>query len=182
MGIMLSYADLRNIEQKEKSSSSLTEIGSDFYQHALAHIKELENRAEEEAAKNPSGKKTMLLAEELRNTKRIWENILERREKKIVLAALSMMRGGTHRLNSLSREETIFYESIETALKVHREYIMKSQKKETTTIRMLKDVPQFVGTDLKKYTLKKEDVLSLPTDVATVLIQRKAAEEITPSF
>lgn len=179
---MLTYTDLRNIEQKEKSSSFLADVGSEFYQHALAYIQELEDRAEEETKKDSSGKKAMLLAEEIRNTKRIWETILERREKKIVLAALSAMRGGAHRPDHLTHEENAFYESIEMVLQTHRECIMKSRKKETTTVRVLMDVPQFVGTDMKKYALKKEDVLSLPADVAAILIQRKAAEELTTSL
>ncbi|HDN51164.1 MAG TPA: hypothetical protein ENG06_05260, partial [Thermoplasmatales archaeon] len=82
---MLNYSALRNIEQKEKTTSTLTQIDADFYRQALEHIQKLEERLHEEKMKNPAAKTLILLAEELRNTKRLWESIFERREKKIVL-------------------------------------------------------------------------------------------------
>ena len=179
---MLSYSKLRNIEQKEKASPFLTNIGIDFYKQAAQHIKELEEKVEEEKIKNPTSKKLVLLSDELRNTKRIWESIFERREKKIVLAALSAVRGGKALPENLTREEKIFFDSLLELLKEHRKRIFEGYEKEFVIIRILKDIPQFVGSDMKKYSLKKEDVISLPQDVAKVLIQRKAAEEITANF
>ncbi len=179
---MLSYSKLRNIEQREKASSFLTDIGPDFYKQAIQHIKELEERVEEEKIKNPASKKLVLLADELRNTKRVWENIFERREKKIVLAALSAVRGGKAIPENLTREEKVFYEALVSLLKEHRKRIFESQEKEFVIVRITKDIPQFVGSDMKKYSLKKEDVISLPPDVAKVLLARGAAEAIKADF
>lgn len=175
---MLNYSKLRNIEQKEKNSPYLTDIGTEFYKEAIEHIKKLEEKIEEEKIKNPASKKIILLSDELRNTKRIWESIFERREKKIVLAALSAVRGGKAMPENLTREEKIFYEDLVNLLKENRKRIFEKQKKEFLIIRILKDIPPFVGSDMKKHILKKEDVISMPVEMANLLINRGAAEKV----
>ncbi|KAA0000099.1 MAG: hypothetical protein FE047_02430 [Thermoplasmata archaeon] len=179
---MLNYAKLRNIEEKEKGSAMLTEVGADFYRIANQYINELEDRIEEEKIRNPSSKKILLIADELRNAKRLLESIFERREKKIVLAALSSARGGKSMPENLTREEKIFYEAMLGLFKENRKRIFESNKKEFLIVRVIKDIPQFMGSDMKKYSLKKEDVISLPYEVAQLLIKRGAAEEINPDF
>jgi len=175
---MLSYSKLRNIEQNEKNSSYLTNIGIDFYQEALSYIKEIEEKIEEERLKNPSSHKLILLSDELRNTKRILNNIFERREKKIIMAALTFARTGKKMPENMTREEKLFYENLINVIKENRKKIFEFKKKDFMVIRMLQDLSQFVGNDMKKYILHKEDVISMPIEVAKILIERKAAEEI----
>lgn len=175
---MLSYSKIRNIEQNEKMASGLTDIGINFYQEAVSYIKEMEEKIEGERIKNPSSRKIMLLSDELRNTKRILKNIFERREKKIVMNALLMARTEGKTPENLTREEKIFYDSLLKILKENRKKIFEVKKKEFAILRILKDVPQFVDSNMKKYRLKKEDIISLPVEVAKILIERKAAEEI----
>ncbi len=55
----------------------------------------------------------------------------------------------------------------------------KPKFKEYALVRMLKDVPTFVGMDTRNYTLAKEDVAMVPAVNAQALITRKAAVEIT---
>ncbi|KAA0009492.1 MAG: DNA replication complex GINS family protein [Thermoplasmata archaeon] len=179
---MLTYSKLRNIEQNEKMVSSLTSIGIDFYQEALSYISELEEKIEEERRKDPASRKLLLLSDELRNTKRILNNIFERREKKIIMAALLAARAARKPPENMTREEKIFYENLVELLKENRRKIFELKRKEFLTIRILKDLPQFVGNDMKKYSLRKEDVISLPLDVAKILIEREAAEEIKPAW
>lgn len=45
-------------------------------------------------------------------------------------------------------------------------------------IRVIKDMPEFMGTDKRKYFLKKDDILSIPENMADMLEKRKAAEKI----
>jgi DNA replication factor GINS len=40
---------------------------------------------------------------------------------------------------------------------------------------MLRDVPTFVGTDGRNYTVGKEDIITLPEDNAEILCRRGAA-------
>ena len=44
--------------------------------------------------------------------------------------------------------------------------------------RVIKDMPNFVGTDTKSYTLKKNDVVSLPEDMQEMLSKRKVVEKL----
>ena len=44
--------------------------------------------------------------------------------------------------------------------------------------RVIKDMPNFVGTDAKSYTLKKNDVVSLPKDMQEMLSKRKVVEKL----
>ncbi len=179
---MLNYSKLRNMEQREKSTSLLLDIGADFYKQTAQYVKEIEDRLEEEKIKNPSSKKIVLLSDELRNTKRVWESIFERREKKIVLSALSFARGGKEMPKNLTREEKIFYDAMIETLKEHRKRVFENYEKEFIVVRITEDIPQFIGSDMKKYSLKKEDVISLPCDVAKILIKRGVAEEIMANF
>ena len=40
------------------------------------------------------------------------------------------------------------------------------------------DIPEFVGTDTKKYNLRKEDIISTPEDMANMLCKRNAVERL----
>jgi len=175
---MLTYSKLRNIEQNEKMSSSLTDIGIDFYKEAISYIKELEEKIEDERKREPASRKLMLLSDELRNTKRILNTIFERREKKIIMAALLAARAPRKPPENMTREERNFYEALLELIKENRKRIFEAKKKEFVILRILKNIPQFVGSDMKKYVLGKEDVICMPEDVAKILIERNAAEEI----
>lgn len=219
------YTKLRSLERRERQSPELMNIGDDFFEEAVRHIQRLEARLEEERRKNPSSKKVLLISDELRNTKRIWKSIYERREKKVVQAALSAARGGSHTPKYLTRQERRFYDRLVSLLQENRERILagdtleeetpetapaaedrteetqeapasqessepesprldaddaqESEEEPDVTLRMLQDMPSFVGSDMNNYALKKEDVVVLPKQTADILVERGAAEEIT---
>lgn len=52
------------------------------------------------------------------------------------------------------------------------------QKNKNPIVRIIKDIPEFIGTDEKKYSLKNNDVLSLPEDMVEMLLKRGVAERI----
>ncbi|MEA2053985.1 MAG: hypothetical protein U9O96_02540 [Candidatus Thermoplasmatota archaeon] len=179
-----SYTKLRSLERMERQSPELMNIGNDFYESAFGYINELEKRFEEERAENPSSKKLILISDELRNSRRIWKSIFERREKKVVQAALSAARSGSSPPKFLTDQEKIFYERLLKILQENRETIFEERKEnkklhvDNTVLRILKNVPPFVGSNMKKYHLKKEDVITMPKETAEILIKRGAAEEI----
>ncbi len=55
----------------------------------------------------------------------------------------------------------------------------KDISKEYIVVRLLKDIPTFVGVDGRNYTLSKEDIAVLSAVNAKALINRKAAVQIT---
>ncbi|MBN2245272.1 MAG: hypothetical protein JW755_05460, partial [Candidatus Aminicenantes bacterium] len=126
---------------------------------------------------------------EIKNTKRLTQGIYERREKKIVQGALATARGGTPHLKYLTEQEKQFYEKVLGTLQEGRRMIIEEKHQNTNDmtedthimVRVLQDIPQFVGQDMKKYTLKEEDVVTLPPDIAKILIKRGVAEKIKNS-
>jgi len=181
----LTYEELRKIEQLERSTPDLVKLDSDFYRYLRDHIENLEEKLQLEQKTNIGSRKSMLLINEIKNTKRLTEGIYERREKKIVQGALAAVRGGTPHLKYLTELEKHFYEKLLGTLQEGRRMIIeeKHQNKDDShvMVRVLQDIPQFVGHNMKKYTLKEEDVTTLPPDIAKILIERGVAEKIKHS-
>ena len=45
-------------------------------------------------------------------------------------------------------------------------------------MRINQDIPEFIGTDGKKYNLKKNDIISLQYNMCNMLIKRGVAEKV----
>jgi len=200
----INYKNLRKIQQIEKESPTLTKIESSFYTALSDYLKYLDSRLEKES----SAQKQMLLKEEVQNTKKIATNIYEQREKKIILAAISKARGGEPDLKNLVGVERNLFDSILQMMVQTREELLnkktrekeeertvesnvepkaENKKQEIVTpkqqntnpiVMVAKDIPEFIGTDAKKYNLRKGDVLSLPKDMSDTLSKRDAVKEI----
>ena len=96
MDVDLVYKDLRKIQLIEEETSSLTKIKEGFYSDILAlhwNTNEISD-------------------EEVPNVKRIVTQIYFLREKKIILAALSKVRGGKPDIKNMLDEEKKLFDSI----------------------------------------------------------------------
>lgn len=194
----INYRTLRKIQEMEKNSPVLTDLKSDFYNDLSEYIENLKNRFESET----SSHKQALLREEIENTKKIAFNIYEQREKKILLATASKVRGGNPDLKNLINIEKDLFDSILNLMLKSREKILEIETKEkksndTITVEPKKedkieekqgnynpivlvtqDIPEFIGTDEKKYNLRNNDVLSLPQDMSEMLSKRGVVKKI----
>jgi DNA replication initiation complex subunit (GINS family) len=191
----LNYKTLRKLQQAEQGSSVLTKIPISFYQDLSAYIKNLDQSVQKE--KNPL--KLKLFTDETVNTKKIATSIYELREKKIVQAALATARGATPDLSNMLDIEKRLYTSLDDQIKISRKEIfeepgcrpqrqpppstpdIQEPKTEPNThpiVRVMQDTPQFVGTDEKTYSLRKEDVLSLPNEMAEPLLKRGVVQQV----
>ncbi|MCJ2534194.1 MAG: hypothetical protein LN364_03050, partial [Candidatus Thermoplasmatota archaeon] len=55
----------------------------------------------------------------------------------------------------------------------------KEQKNNTNAIvQVTQDTPEFVGTDMKTYSLRKNDVLTLPEEMSIPLLERGVVKQI----
>lgn len=193
----ISYVTLRKIQQAEKTSSTLTKIDEHFYERLSRFIADLNERLSRESVT----KKQMLLGEEIQNIEKIATSIYEQREKKILLAAMSKSRGGTPNIKNLIDGEKQLFDEIYNLLKQSRKTLLegKTQDVEKTEeetadkdemgtekprnknpiVRILTDIPEFVGTDTRTYNLRAGDILSLPPDICHTLTKRNVAEEIS---
>ena len=168
---------------------------------------------------------------ELESAKKLLEDIVSRRQRKIIFAALGAMRGSAPPTNMTEDEQKFFDQSM-VLLKQNKEsaldkYISASASAEqkieearqsieliknamsaiapektvdmtasrndaaiapeqplkalttngTRMVKILSDMPKFVGTDLNEYgPYKTGDVVKLPSEIRAVLVARNAAE------
>jgi DNA replication initiation complex subunit (GINS family) len=189
----ISYKALRKIQQQEKTLPLLTRINQNFYKKFSEHIKNLQRIAENEE----NSHKIKLFNDEIQNTKNIALNIYELREKKIVQAALSKVRGGKPNLKNLLKIENKLFDSLVEQIIVSRKEILEQkiekniktkstqgtgekeqENNKNAIVRVTRDTPEFVGTDMKTYSLRKDDVLTLPEEMSTPLLKRGIVKQI----
>ncbi|HEY0090707.1 MAG TPA: hypothetical protein VGB37_17790 [Candidatus Lokiarchaeia archaeon] len=193
----INYRNLRKIQQMEKNSPSLTEIKPDFFNKLSEYLEYLNKRFESET----SSQKRMLLNDEIQNTKKIAYNIYEQREKKILLAVISKARGGDPDIKNMTDIEKNLFEPILEIIQNSRRKILEKEttqavpnnintnkleekkkddniKNSNPILRVVQDIPEFVGTDEKKYNLKNNDIISLPEDMSDMLLKRGVVKKI----
>lgn len=195
----LSYKTLRKIQQMEKNSPSLTALIPGFYNALSEYLENLDSRLNEES----SSQKKMMLKDEIQNIRKIVVSIYEQREKKILLAAVSKARGGNPDLKNLESREKDLFDSVLNLMTQSRgqlldkDIIKRELKKDESTVepdtkndqendqsntnpimRITEHIPEFIGTDEKKYNLRKGDIVTLPENMSKMLIKKGVAEEI----
>lgn len=194
----INYRTLRQIQQTEKNSPLLSDLKTNFYVDLSKYLEELTNRFKNES----SSQKQTLLKDEIQNTQKIAINIYELREKKILLAAMSKARGGNPDKNNMINIEKNLFDSILNILKKTRDEFLKEESTEKKNNSEIKDepkkpektdetnkntnpivivtesIPEFIGTNEKKYNLRKNDVLSLPDDMCDMLSRRGVVKKI----
>ncbi len=192
-----------NILRDEKKSK-LVPLDNDFYEKAARQIRELEE--EKKKIEDTYSTKYAIIEDESRTARKAIENIIERRTKKIITEAAlraSSKQKEKQDLDSMTLEEREFYNRllevmtewrgglfdkmlgktkiVQQASLENKENENRDKKdisKEYIVVRLLKDIPTFVGADGRNYTLAKEDVAVLSAVNAKALINRKAAIQI----
>ena len=200
----INYRTLREIQQLEKKSPILTELKSSFYFEITKFVEELKTRLQNES----SSQKQTLLNEEMENIQKISINIYELREKKILLAAITKARGGNPDIKNMINTEKKLFDSILNILNTSRIHLLENktnknekieieEKKEepekieekpiesndinknsNPIVRVIEDVPEFIGTNEMRYNLRKNDILSLPEDMCKMLSRRGVVKKI----
>jgi len=195
----MSYKTLRKIQQMEKNFPGLAELHPDYYNALSEYLTKLENRLSEES----SSQKKMILGDEIQNIKKIVTNIYEQREKKILLAAISKARGGNPDVKNLEIMEKNLFDSILNLMLQSRRQLLEQEpikidsEKHNLTVepivkndesddqgnsnpimRITENIPEFIGTDERKYNLQEGDVVSLPENMDKLLSNRGVAEKI----
>jgi DNA replication initiation complex subunit (GINS family) len=173
----LSYDELRKIQARERASPVLQSIPDGFYASVMKLI----------AKKSESLKSNFSLAEarEYESMLKVLEDIHERRMQKIVLRA--MKSGGGQEEIAPTKEEGELFEKISKAVVGERERFnsiagggeSKAGEERIKRIKILKNLPKFVGTDLKVYgPFREGDSAELPEKEAQLLVSRGIAEHM----
>ncbi len=182
---LITYETIREVERSERSEE-LQRLPQGFF----------------EAVNNwmnvKKSKKDGSSIIELENAKKSIDRIIMSRMKKIVLGAMTTTMKNKLPPGNLTDSERVFFDEVVSILKKYRndmhektfgieeivEEKIESVKKsvddlKTKRVKILTEVPRFVGSDMKNYgPLKEGDDIVLPEDIAEILVSRKAAEEM----
>ncbi len=196
------------VYREESQKKALSRLEPDFWERVQAYVEALEGDLKKESSRDPNSAKAALLRDELKKVLKRREQIYQYRERKMALmvtsaasgasvdtspltrleersfkALLEVLEGGRSRAFGMAVEEE--REAKEEAPKETKKEVKRERKKpakavkEKTLVRILEDVPPFLGLDMT-YKLRKEDVVTLPDEVAKVLISKGKAERIRP--
>ncbi|MEW6328503.1 MAG: hypothetical protein AB1468_00130 [Candidatus Micrarchaeota archaeon] len=188
----ITYEYLRRAQARERGSPVLSELPDEFYASVQAAVERWDRRTRERFSLSE--------AKEYENILKIIRDIYARREQKIVLAALRSARG-EERPSGLAPAEQEFFESVarvvgennrrfeslilrraselrEDAQAFESAGKERQGAKDRKRIRLLSDLPTFIGFDMSTYgPFKSGEMHSLPKRDAELLISKKFAEE-----
>lgn len=206
---IITYETFRKFQRMERENKELQELPGDFYESCNEWIKR-KNKAYQKT-------KNKMILKEIENVMSIIRDILDRRERKLLMAAIKAVRSDAPPKNLLPYEEKHFDAIVEHLKKV-REGILeiikggegekkpKEEKKDEKDekdkekymeeikediknksklkklegyrlVKILEDVPQFLGVKEKTYgPLKKDDLVTLEEKVADLLVSKNKAE------
>lgn len=194
----MNLEDLRLIQANERRSQGLQALERDFYKRAMAYINELDD-----SKRQADDARVAMIEDELQSAKRVIDDIFKRRLGKIVKMASTRAFGlDIHPEDATQGEQKIFEQLVSSIQEGKSEILgsilqsraTKTEKtfkrtessllkrtdigKEFTVVRILKDIPTFMGTDGRSYQLSEEDVVVLPKANAKALCDRRVAVTI----
>ena len=193
---MLTYADLKNTYHTEKKTSSLSKLNNNFYSAArdliaqvddlhgahlskiLSEVYELRKNKIMLAAARSHKPENLITAEvemydEIVNKLENFRNNLLhaqteiREEEKIKEVPKREIQGGEEKL-----------EIKPEALAGEKREKREKHEKEKIKIRIMKNVPAIIGSDLKHYELMEGDEVVMPEIDANILIENEIAVRI----
>jgi DNA replication initiation complex subunit (GINS family) len=206
--VTITYETLYELLRREKSREELQKLDSDFLQSVFRYLDDKNKILVAPQTGIFGAEEHRKTQNQLINVKTILTELYNRREKKIINAALDESRTGTMLLNKelLLAQEKVLYDELVNVLKGSRKEILlntlalkasesakpveandespKDLKTEPISqnskkLRFKQEVPKFMGTDLQVYgPFKPDQEAVLPSDVAKVIINKGKAEEI----
>ncbi len=195
-GDEIGFSEISDVHRNERRSKVLTKLPGRFYDRAAKYLTKKKEEYDAES-RNPSNPRAMMLQDEIKKLDKRMSQIYEMRERKIALASLGgtkpenmIQRDGAlfeelvsvlihYRTGKESRapkvrttieeEVGIIPEVVEFQTEFVEETVEPEEKVlDATVVHVLEDIPPFVDVD-QTYTLKKNDIVTLPTQFADLL-------------
>lgn len=202
----ITYELLYDVLRKEKTRAELQKLEDSFYKEVTDYIKSKKEILSSQEKKESifTTIEVQKTRKQIENVQKILKELYDKRETKIIQLAMMASRNNilTNDKGLMLEEEKKFYDNLVNHLNIFREDILNNivqgiepnlkekeepkdlkttvmPSKKTRLIRLINEVPKFVGTDLNTYgPFEKEDVASLPEEIAALLITKNKAEEI----
>ena len=178
------YNELYEAWKKEKENLEIQRLPEDFYARLAEYMQKIR---EESRMLDEKTTKARLMRLELRNVRKMIEELVQLRRGKVLRKI--MAEKIVPRENLTDEEERLhggvlpLTESYETFLKDllrgRLSTVKKGEKPKQMLVRFLQPVPAIIGSDMKPYgPFKAEDIATLPTENARILINQGAAVEV----
>ena len=193
MSEIISYEELRKMQNAERDNKELQSLDDGFFQKVKDYIRSKEMILEQNRDKDNtfSQRSVEQCEKELENVKKILSDISGRRNRKIILQALTNIGARVHNTERMLPFEEKLYNNIIELLKVNSEEFESKfadmpaeQSAEAGGVKALQftePVQPFAWTDGKTYgPYSKDDVANIPSQVGEILIKERKAIALIP--
>ncbi len=175
----INYDEIRRIYRLEKNTAKISDVDDDFYVKLSEYLKESKKEYLKKIDELDSKDTKMFV-----NIKKMIEEIFLLRMRKIINKSLLFVLTEDEQKFNMSVEERKLFNNLVNDLKRHRELEKKifngeGAKSEKIEIEIIKDVPEFVGPDMKEYgEYKKGEKINVDSKIASLLIERKLGKQV----
>jgi len=178
------YNELYEAWKKEKENLEIQRLPGDFYARLAEYMKKIR---EESRMLDEKTTKARLMRLELSNVKTMIREIVQLRREKVLRKT---MAGKIVPKENLTDEEERLRRGILPLAETYQVFLKdllrgqlstveKGEKPKQILVRFLQPVPAIIGSDMKPYgPFKAEDMATLPTENARILINQGAAVEV----
>ncbi|MCP3683058.1 MAG: DNA replication complex GINS family protein [bacterium] len=202
MPINITYETIFELLMREKNREELQKLDDDFFKNLSEYIAD-KNKVLSTPTLNVFSDEKDKTTKQVQNIYRMIRELYERREKKVVNLSIIRSRTGSDVIDTsaMLEDENRLFESVVSQLDTYRNIMLNKMtnppeepaqpapqepeapavsQRETTMVRFLHEVPKFVGKELEVYgPFGEEDIASLPSELANILIQKGRAEVIS---
>jgi len=178
------YDELLEAWRREKINEEIQPLPKDFYTRLAKYIRKI---YEEQRMLDEKTVKGSLIKKEEENVRKMMKELIQTRYEKIIRLT---RKGEVAPLAHLTEEEERWFQESSLQFESFKKFsdgilqgrIRKAKKKpkeELIVVRILREIPEIIGVDMKTYgPFKPEDIASLPAENARTLIKQGAAMEI----
>jgi DNA replication initiation complex subunit (GINS family) len=125
------YETITQVYREERKLQTLTTLPLNFYKKLDEYIKKIRENYIKERQADPNSPKTLMLEDELRKAEKRASEIYERRERKIVILALSAANGVNPNIKVLTaKEKEAFNNIVDTLLRNRKDIFSKKEEDE----------------------------------------------------
>lgn len=173
------YEELRRIQREEREREGLTKLADDFFEKVKEYLSERERQMKREAEGKVAERKVEEIKAEIENAKKVFKKIFEIRARKILNQAVRCMEARVHDTSNMIGEEEQLYFRVLSLLKEHmKEVEEKLEGGNMVLVRILDRIGKFQWEDEIYGPYEKEDVVTLPKQIAKILINKGKAERL----
>ena len=188
MSDMVTFKYLREIQKKERSSSGLCKLDDNFYGAVSEYV------LRKKRIKDREGEMGFKERKEVENIGPVVKSIYDTRETKIVNGAMRAARTGMKMVNILPSEKSLFEDvrkvvadsrgELECVLCPKEGSISSGDNKGVkedgfSRIKIVEDIPEFVGEDLKTYgPWKAGESVLCPVSFSLMFVKAGKAEGV----